>query len=235
MRGTFFHAGNEILIETTGESWHQGEEIHGHVSSVGSEGSYIILALIDIKKFNAKKSDAYEVIDRISLSSASTEFKFKLSDTSFISEKNKSLCLFVGNDLEVFGRGILLLSIKPQKYILDFIQVFETFFRFKMKTIKSKKNDLEIIFTPPANKDWEHIKKFSLLTKIDETVFHLNFNVLLSKLSFEGMQTKAVEEKVVDKKKLSPKDYLIYGDSFNQEKLQEVLSSTLDLFKFKSF
>jgi len=104
-----------------------------------------------------------------------------------------------------------------------------------MKTIKSKKNDLEIIFTPPANKDWEHIKKFSLLTKIDETVFHLNFNVLLSKLSFEGMQTKAIEEKVVDKKKLSPKDYLIYGDSFNQEKLQEVLSSTLDLFKFKSF
>ncbi|EQC47731.1 hypothetical protein [Bacteriovorax sp. Seq25_V] len=235
MRGTFFHEGKEIVIETQGESWHQSDSISGVVNANGVSAGNIVLALIDVKKFNGKKDDAYEIVESLTLSGAETKFDFKLDDTAFISEKSKSLCLFAGNETEVFGKGILLLSIKPHRYILDFIQVFETFFRFKLKTIKSKKKDLELVFTPPANKDWEHIKKFTITSKIEDGIFYTNFTVLLSKLSFEGMETKAIEEKVVIKKEFGPRDYLIYGDSFDQEKIQAFLTETLEKFKFKSF
>ena len=90
MRGTFFHAGNEILIETTGESWHQGEEIHGHVSSVGSEGSYIILALIDIKKFNAKKSDGKHNTNNTNFTSSDLILTITKNNISNSNQKNKT-------------------------------------------------------------------------------------------------------------------------------------------------
>lgn len=246
MRATFINKPYEFKLDIFGEQWHQGEIVKGKVefktkdymnqSSLAELG--VFLCLIDLKKFKNKNDKGITVInEKIFPELGEYDFTFALDSGAFISEKNTSLCLLVGDKRDLFTCGLMQLKIIPQKLFLDFVEVFETFYRFKLKSIKSKKSETEFVFTPPAAKEFTNITKFSMVMTLDnhsaDKIWLLTVISCSNKLSMENFQTTTVEDIVTFPNEFKPRDYIAFASQINKEFFINFLKDLLDKIKLK--
>ena len=170
-----------------------------------------------------------EVKDEYSLN-----FQFQLDPNCPISHKSSSLYILCGNQKNLLEAGALELSIGPNKWIQKFIETFVLFFRFKVKSVKSKKEFVEYKLVAPDTKEFGAITSLLVLLKREDTDLHVNYQFKVKKLDYLGDDVVAKDEKIQIDQILKKGDYQLFEDAANQDKIKEFLSEALDQVKTKT-
>jgi len=246
MKGTFFSKPIEWNIETFAESWSQGGIVEGKLiianhsmENIPLSSPGVALSFSEIKKVHTKDKNAFkpEIQFSFPLSelspSARHEFSFnlKLPTNTQVSDKKKSYYLTYGQN---FLESSLQLKIDPNPVFLKIIPLFETFYRFKTKEIKSSKSGVEFEMLPPASKEFSQLEQLTLGLFMEEDQLGLDFNFSLKKLDFSGISTKMIKEKSRTQKKLSPKEYLMGKEHIHQDQLLKNIESVFSEIKVKN-
>jgi len=241
MKGTHFKQPYEYKIDITGESWSQGSVISGNLNIVNHSGTSIDLVKPGVQlsyctKKKLKDKDPKGITELSSLTLAndqsSLDFTFELKPDCPITEKAKSLYIIYGDLDSPFDSGFLELNITPSQTINDFIQTFEQFFRFKLKTLKMKKDVIEAVVTPPASKDWTSIQKMSLQFKMDGDDLNINYIFAIKKMSFDASAEKVKDEKKEISVVIKKNQYERYG-AFDQMIVKDLIDDVLNEVKLK--
>lgn len=246
MKGTYFQKPLEFNLFIEGESWGQGDLIKGQLKVKNHSPEDIDLSSFGVqlawgedKKLKDKSKDSFSILSEKSFdkevlkkeAEESLEWEFKLGEDSPITEKKASLYLLYGNEEGVWQGGQLHLKIVPHKMITDFFNVFETFFRFKVKDFKNKKGFIDAKMIPPNNKDFISVKSLNCQIKTVDKNLDLKFIFKLKKLNYAQNEMTLKDETKTIEKSLGPKEYLMYGKDMDQDKIQKLLQSVLDEVK----
>lgn len=251
MKGTFFNKDIEFSLEINGETWKQGDTISGNLKilnrsseSVGISKIGCFLAIGNAKKIKEKHAAAYALLDKSLFGEEDVlapntdkklDFNFELSKDCHISEKASSLHLLCGIDGEKIDVGSLRLSIVPFEVISQFLEIFENFYKFKVKSLKPKKNFIEATIAVPPSKEFTGVEQLKLMTRMDGENLELNYRFKVKKLDFSAQSTKVKDEVVVVENILTPKQYHIYGSAINQDEIISHLDNVLGNVRVKSF
>ncbi len=240
MKGIFFENALELVLDVAGESWKQGDVVRGTLQVINRGSKNFPLDKYGVKLcFGPRKKVKSNDLDLLKeenflgsneIKKGETKelpFNFSLSNNSPISEKTSGIFLFCGDN------NFLDLNITPHKIISSFFEFLEVFLRFKIKGLKNKKDQIEATLAIPANKDYTGIEDLKILVKLKGENLDLVFQFKLKKITFEGGGIKTEDKKQEIKKSLTPKDYLIYGDNFNQDKVLSILKEILEEVKLK--
>lgn len=251
MKGTFFQKPLEYTIDIRGESWTQGSRLMGSLNvknhndeDVDLSTIGVFLAHVDSKKFKAKNEKAFSIREDSLFDSGTTlskdevktcRFQFQLPKDCPITEKSGSLYLVCANKSNLFNGGHLELNITPFKLIMDFIQVLEFQHRFKIKSLKNKKDSIEATIAVPTTKDLTSVQKLKILLRMNgedlETVFQ--FKLKKAVYGEGGVSTEDVDLNI--ERVLTKADYEIFGDAFNQEGVSNIVNEIMGKVKVKSF
>jgi len=246
MKGTFFSRPIEWNIETFAESWGQGGIIEGKVSisnhsqeTISMTSPGVALSFSEIKKVHAKDKNAFKPEIQFSFPinelgpAAKHEFQFNLvlPANTQISDKKKSYYLTYGQN---FLESSLQLKIDPNPVFLKIIPLFETFYRFKIKEIKSSKSGVEFEMLPPGSKEFSQLEQLTLGLFMEGDHLGLDFNFILRKLDFGAVSTKMIKEKARIHKQLSPKEYLMGKEHIHQDQLLKNIESIFSEIKVKN-
>lgn len=240
MKGTFFAKPLEYNLNIDGESWTQGSSIVGTLS-VTSHGEVTDLSRVGVhlcyctsKKLKAKDPSGITLIESFLLTQDCNDlaFEFKLDEACAISESSGGHYILCGDLNRPFDGGMLELSVGPAKTISSFVEVFEQFFRFKLKKYKSKKGFIEAGVTPPSSSDWSRIQKMVLQLRIVEKSLEVKFLFSLKNATFQSATDKTSDEKLEIIKVLTEREYSLYG-STNQDGIRKVIEEVLEQVKLK--
>lgn len=246
MKGTFFSKPLEWSIETKGESWEQGKEIEGHLIITNTSqspqallGPFIAISLGEFKKVQARNDDAFKPVLNLELpikelkSQEKFEFPFKLQlpTNCSVTDKKSSLYLIYGQNNSC---GQLQLMIKPRELFNQVISLFDTFFRFKLKEVKSGKNCVEFKLTPPSSRDLANLESLSINSSMNEDVMNLQFEFGIKKLEASTVGNKITKSTQKVSKAITPKEYSLGKNMINQDKLLKIIESTLGEVKLNN-
>lgn len=249
MRGTFFQKPFEYNIEIQGESWKQGDQLKGtcvfknhSADSVDLSQFGLGIGFADHKKIKAKDPKALKVIQEIEInagqvnanSEQTIEFDLSLEKNNPISENTKGVYFYVGPKENLFDGGILELPIQPIAILTDFLEIFKRFFRFEVKALKNKKDYIEAKMMAPGSKEMGAVEQLMLLLKIEDDLIKLDYQFKIKKLAYDTGDVKAKSEKLSIKSEIPKNQYLAFGDSLNQEGIQQAITEVLDQVKRKT-
>jgi sporulation-control protein spo0M len=244
MRGFFHHQGIEYSIVTSREAWAQGDELELEFTITNSSAIDLDLNSIgvqlrhcQIKDIRAKSDKGAELASSSWTGQTSTlapgekteaKFSFQLPKEVAITDQKASLFLFFG---PTDNSQHLQLNILPLPLFVQFIKVLETFQRFKLKKIVSKKSTVEYTMTPPLAKEWSALKTLIITLKLTEdATLEIQYEGRGEKLDLSGQAGKT--EKTVTKKdyKLLKKQYFM-GDTLDSAAVQNHFAQALAEFK----
>jgi len=248
MKGMFFQKPLQYSIELDGESWGQGSQLTGKlkVENLGKEALSLAgigahLCFGNIKKLKAKDKSGIEVLQSIEIPNSSIKpsqaielpLDYQLKEDCSITDSQGTMLVTCGEVSNPFAVGILNINISPSKPILDFIEIFELFFKFKFKPLKNKKDFIEAKVDAPDSKPWSSIQSLTVKMKVHESQLEIHFNFKLKKMIYDtsGMNTK--DSTLEIKKILTEKEYKGHGGSPNQEGIRRVIDETLEKVKLK--
>jgi hypothetical protein len=250
MKATVILKPLEFTLEAVGEKWHQGETLRGNLKiknhsdeeikierlkSALYQGNYKKIKAHDLKGWTLVEEKVLE--DKLTIVAAEEKnysFEFNLNESSVITDKNGSLYLAFFDKDEKIPTGHIELVVEPKVVIKQVLQIYENFLRFKVKEIKFDKGLVEVKLIPPSSRELSNIDGVLLsISEIDKNLtLKYTFNYRALDLSSPTMQvekkTKTVEEK------FSSKQYLIYGDSINQDFIVEAAQTVLNTVKTKT-
>lgn len=249
MKGLVFLKPLEYSIEATGEKWHQGDKLKASLKIKNHSAEKIELPVLKVavcegnyKKIKNKDVKAWSILEENILAeklimNPSEEkdysFEFKLSENCTITDKNGSLYLAFFDKDEKNPAGHIELVVEPKLIIQQILQIFENFLRFKVKEAKSGKGVIEVKLIPPASRDMTTVE--GLVLNISEIEKNLTleylFNLRVLNLSGPTMQAEKTTKDFVQK--FNSKQYLMYGDSINQEFIIESLQEIMNTVKTK--
>jgi len=249
MKGIFFQKPLELELNIVGESWNQGDIITGTLKVKNHNSESVLLKNFGVrlsfgisKEIKIKSSKAFTQYDEhlfdsttevAGVSELDLSFSFPLAKDAPISEKSQGLYLLCGFVEIPFDNGMMELKISPYKNIKNLLEVFENLLRFKVKSLKNKKDQLEAVMVVPTSKDYSSVQQLKVLIKMVEDNLDISFNFKLKKISFEGGVVSAKDETLKIQKVLTPKEYLIYGDAFDQNKVLNILQEVIEQVKVK--
>lgn len=224
--------GVQFSCDLKGEKWRQGNTISGvlEINDPSIKGK-VILALGTKKKINSKDPKAYIVIDTIDLKAdgGAQNFEFELASDCSI---NETYILF-GTGEDLFEYGNLLVKIEPSEIIEGFLEVFNIFFKFKTKKIKSVKSGfIEATLEIPKAKEYSNMLSVKTLLKIDDQNLVMNYEFTINKVDFSDGHPSFTKEKMIFDKTMNPKEYLMYG-ALNQDRLKDSISKVVNQVKKK--
>lgn len=246
MKGTFFNKPIEWNVETTRESWQQGEKVEGTltVKNHGTESFALTnagvgLAFADIKKIHARadgalKRECENGFSADSLHAGSTvelPFSLTLPANCAVTDKKASFYLTYGRD---FSESHLMLKIEPKAIYGKIVGLLDTFYRFKMKEFKGSKKGVEYKLLPPTSREMANIDSLALTFSMKEDLMNLDFEFQVKKLDTSSITTKVNKETVKVSKSLGPKDYSLGKDMINQDQLLKSLEAVVAEVKLKS-
>ena len=251
MKASIFLKPLEYNIEILGEKWQQGALVKGvvKVKNNGSEKTSISNLKIALcsgsyKKLKTKDAKTFEVIAE-SIFGKDTHFKnmeekefpweFKLDENARITDKDGSLYIILKDqsDASVWPIGILELTIIPKIIITQFLEIFENFIRFKIAQIKYVKEMIEVKMTPPKTRELAHVESLILRIKEVENTLSLDYQFNVSAIDMTT-PTITTQKKCKQFARIHPaKEYLIYGDSINQELLISSINAVVSEVKNK--
>jgi hypothetical protein len=250
MKGTIVLRPLEYTLEAMGEKWHQGDKLKGtlKVKNISTEEVElpilkVVIAEGHYKKIKAKDTKGWNSIQesilaekQVILPSEEKEysFEFKLAENCTVTDKNGSLYLAFFDKDEKSPVGHIELVVEPKIVIKQILQILENFLRFKVKEIKSGKGLLEVKLASPASRELSNIDGVLLsISEVDKTLimkFFFNFRAL--DMSSPTMQVEKKTKEV--EQSFTSKQYLIYGDSINQDFIVEAVRTILDTVKTKT-
>lgn len=249
MKGTFFQKPMEFNIEAKGESWTQNSLLGGSLTIKNHSTDKLELAQLGChlcvgsnKKVKAKDPSAFNLYDNKlfeqthlgSKESLSFDFSFKLGESCPITDSTNSLYLVVGNIQKPFDTGILQLNITPAKEITNFIEIFETYFKFKFKSLKSKKDYIEAKVVAPSSKDWTALQSLTVFMRLQDAKLEIKFNAKVKKISFDKLTAGQAKDTTLDIVKIMDKEqYSGFGGSANIENIKFVIQEVLEQLKVK--
>ncbi len=249
MKGTIFLKPLEYNLEAVGERWRQGDKIKGTLkiknhSAEKIELPHLAVALCEgnYKKIKAKDKNAWKSLTNITLAenlslNGSEEkdypFEFLLSQDCAITDKNGSLYLAFFDKDESVPSGHIELVIDPSLVISQVLEIFENFIRFKVAQIKSTKGMVEVKLTPPSSRELSTIDSLVLnMSEIDKNLtMNYLFNMRVLDMTGGSMQAQKKTREI--EQKFNSKQYLIYGQSLNQDFVIESINSVINEVKPK--
>ena len=250
MRGTFFEKPLEYSIEISGESWNQGGQINGTLtiknhgdSSIELDGKGVSLCLTETKKFKAKDTAGIKALKTVGWSETSTispgseeslDFTFDLAKDCPITEKASSLYINCGEFENPFTGGHLQLDVKPINIINNYLEIFENFFKFKIKAIKNKKGFLDVKLIAPDSKELGAVEQLNLNLAVDDNDLNIKYIFKLKKLAYNEGSVSAKSEKKNFEQRLSKRQHTAFGESPNQDGIMKAINEILDQIKSKS-
>jgi len=249
MKGTIFLKPLEYNIEAMGERWKQGDKIKGTLTIKNHSAEKIELPFLKIKltegnykKIKTKDAKAWSILEEKALGEKITvnpsaeinySFEFTLPESCPITDKNGSLYLAFFDKEDTQPAGHIELVIEPKQTIQQVLQIFENFARFKVKEMKNGKKFVEVKLLPPASREASNID--SLILSLSEVEKNLTMNYLFNlraiDMSAGTMQTQKKIKEI--EQKFNSKQYLMYGDSPNQDFLLSSIQSALNEVKPK--
>lgn len=246
MKGTFFNKPIEWNVETEKESWAQGDILKGKLTirnhsteTLSIENCGIGLAYADIKKVQTRvtgslKPELLETFSQKELAAeevATLDFSFTIPKDGRISDKKSSFYLTYGRDA---NDAQLQLPVHPTPLFTKITGLLDTFYRFKIKEIKSGKKGVEFKLIPPTSREMANLTSLVLTFSMAEDKLVMVFDFQVKRLDTSSVTTKVNAESILIKKELSPPEYSLGGDMINQDQLLKCLESTIGEVKLKS-
>ena len=249
MKGTTFFKSLEYNLETIGERWRQGEKIQGILKIKNNSTEKVELPFFNIslcsgnyKKIKSKNIKAWEVLAETTLGKdiliqplEEKEFpwNFVLPEDCRITDKDGSLYLTFLDKTYDWPTGYIELIINPKIVMLQFLEIFENFLRFKVAQTKFSKGMVEVKLKPATSREFSHVESLVIQMKeVDENlsiVYIFNLNVL-EMLSGNLMAQKKIKQ---FEQTISSKQFYLYKDSPNQDFIIELINSVLKEIKPK--
>lgn len=246
MKGTFFSKPLEWNIETTGESWQQGDTLKGVLKvknhgaeSVGLKDCGVVLAHADIKKVHSRAEGAlkaestatFKEADLAPGSETQIEFSFAIGPNSAITDKKASYYLGFGKN---YSESQLQVKVEPKNLYTKVVGLLDTFHRFKLKEVKAAKKGVEFKLLPPTSREMANIDSLLLTFSMQEENLVLKFDFQVKKLDTSSITTKINKESVSIEKSLLPKEYSLGRDMINQDQLLKTVESVISEVKMKA-
>ena len=240
-----------ITLQTSGESWKQGDVIKGELSFKNESDSAQVLngeiAAIypsTIKEVREGKIPTGKPIFSAPLPpeiklAAGEELKinydYTLDTDAPITDKSSGLFFYFGHPEAKVSS--LALNIEPHQRLAELLQNIELFLSFKTKSIKAKKDKIEVKMLPPPSKDYAALEAVTMMMKFKQENILLDYQLKVKKLDYSAaaMQMTTTMQKGVMKKEdtLTPSDYLVFGKAFNGEKVAARVESAFAEAKTK--
>jgi hypothetical protein len=250
MKGTIFSKPLEYNIDIAGEKWSQGDKVKGTMKiknhgadNVTLSALQVVLASGNYKKIKAKDKKGWESLAEVTLGESialnpneEKEFpwEFKLAENSRITDKDGSLYVtFSDTKNAEWPVGMLELAVHPKQIILQFLEIFENFIRFKVAQTKYAKGMVEVKMNPPKSRELSNVEGLVLRIQEVEKTLKLEYNFTVSVLDMAGGAMTAEKKTKQFEQSFTSKQYLIYGDSINQDFLIESIQSILKEVKTK--
>ncbi len=245
MKGTFFSKPLEWNIETTGESWQQGDTLKGvlkvknhSTEKVNLADAGVALAYAEIKKVHSRADGALKPEVKESFKdelnggeSAEISFSFPISPNSPVTDKKASYYLGFGKN---YSESNLQVKVEPKALFMKVIGLMDTFQRFKLKEFKGTKKGVEFKLIPPTSRDMANIESLLLTFSMDGENLHMKYDFQVKKLDHSSVTTKINKESATFEKILTPKEYSIGRDMINQDSLLKSVESVLSDIKIKA-
>jgi hypothetical protein len=246
MKGTFFSKPLEWNIETTGESWQQGETLKGvlRVKNHGTQNESladtgVVLAHADIKKVHSRTEGAlkpectakFTETELPAGAEVGLDFAFTISPNGAVTDKKASYYLGFGKNC---SDSQLQVKVEPKNLYSKIVGLLDTFHRFKLKEIKAVKKGVEFKLLPPTSRDMANIETLLLTFSMEEESLVMKYDFQVKKLDTSSVTTKINKESVFLERKLLPKEYSLGKDMINQDQLLKSLESAIAEVKLKS-
>jgi len=245
MKGTFFSKPLEWNIETSGESWQQGDVLKGtlKVKNHGAEklslsDMGVALAYADIKKVHSRADGALKPEVKESFQSeinpgetAEISFSFPISPNSPVTDKKASYYLGFGKN---FSESNLQVKVEPKALFMKIVGLMDTFQRFKLKEFKGTKKGVEFKLIPPTSREMANIESLLLTFSMEAENLHMKFDFQVKKLDHTSVTTKINKESLTVEKTLSQKEYSLGRDMINQDQLLKNVEAVLSEVKMKA-
>lgn len=237
MKGTFFQKPLEYGLEIQGESWKQGDKVSGTLSVKDHGGGDlskvgVSLAMVDMKKFKAKDPKGVQILTHIpNNGTESLDWEFQLAADSPITEKANSLYILCGDQEKPFEGGHLQLQVDPVATLSNFLEIFENFFRFKVKGLKNKKGWVEAKMASPGSRELGAVEQLLLHMKMNGEDLELKYQFKVKKLAYAETGVEAKSVKMDFEQVLGPKQYKMFGDAPNQDGMMKAISEIIDQIK----
>jgi hypothetical protein len=241
MKGTFQVNGHKISIELNGEAWTSDQTIKGSVSLEGSgqpnHDIQMAFHKIDLKKLKKKDPKAFTLVKEFSIPPAPSQTPLLLCPKEegadhAIQDGSYSLALTIATENDLLNCKQLQLPIKPRNTIVDFLKIFETFKRCSIKSIKNKKESIEVKVVTPQTGELAQIDSLALLFAFDGDLLKLTYQFQLKKLNVGAAGIETIKEKFSFSQKLEPQAYLSYGQ-IDQDKCLKHIDEALLSWKEK--
>ncbi len=242
MKAQFFNKPLNYTLNIQGDAWEQGSSVKGDLTITNTSKDAtddltkhgVHLCYCQSKKLKAKDATGIRLIESMLMAEgqSSLGFNFTLDINSPITDSTGSLQILTGDIEDPLSCGLIELKIIPFKVFSSFIEVFETFYRFKFKALKNKKGYIEAQVSPPATKEWAKIQKMILQFKMDEKDLIVTCLINIKVLSFDDSLNKTKDEKKEIILTITDKEHSIYG-SVNQAGIQKHITSMLEQIKLK--
>lgn len=233
MKGVNVSDGIEYRIELKGEQWSQGEEISGTYEAIPHSGdlkaSKVYFALGDKKKIKKGDPKAFTVLWEEECTGAKKDFSFSLEKNSIVTDSALGLFCLFGHKDDLLSCGSLEVNTVPHSHLTQIISVIENFLRFKVKKIKyqAKQSQVDFQMVPPVSREYSSMEKLSLkMVKTDQGC-ELFYTISLKKLDSADLGMQIAKKKVDLQANWTEREYLICGDTVDQDRVQKLVVSTL--------
>lgn len=213
MKGFFFKRPLEYHLVAEGEEWEQGGEINGTLRVKNIENTAVNCELLQVgvaygifKKIKAKEEDAWGemqslVIDKNVAFAPQEEKQYQwcleLATDYQITDKKGSPFLFYGES-ELLTQGRIDIIVKLFPILQNFLQTFETQFRFQKKYEKPKEHFTEVKMVPPESKEFPTLDHILCFLRVHEGIMRIRYVFKMKALRKKEDQEKM---KVMRKKR----------------------------------
>ena len=240
MKGITFCRPLEYCLETKEESWCQGDKVQGslQVKNHGNEaielaGLKVELAYGTFKKVHAKAADSFECLDSVVFDNGVKlegqqerrfDWQFSIPEDGAITDTIGSLYLRYGmKDLP--GQLQLNVSVKP--VMMEYLETFENFFRFKIGPMKYKKGLVEVKMIPPKSKEFGSVEGLTCLLRLENDDLQVKYNFKTKNLGATLEGDVKVQKKVKEfQQTIGPKQYHQFGAT-NYDQLKSLIGEIL--------
>lgn len=249
MKGTVFQKPFEFNLRVDGESWAQGDPINGSLviknhggEPVSLDAIRVMLAYADLKHVRQKSPDAFEVLQTASTPSSqlaagnelTVPWKFETTRNSPITDTSSSLFLVYGAGSALEKMGQLQLTVTPYPVIFDFINIFQTSFRFALKSQKFNKNAVEIKLLPPdGGKAFTHVEHLILRFSFQGEELEVDYGFKVKKLEATASNFAVSKQTRSSSQVYRPDQYRTSSGRFNHDEMEGRVREVLSPFESK--
>ena len=249
MKALVFLNSLEYTLEAFGEKWHQGDSLKGSLKIKNNSSEKVEIDNLKValcqglyKKIKIKDPKGLNIVSEKNLSETRIinpmeecvyPFEFKLSENCSISDKSGSLHLAFFDKDEKVPSGHIELFIEPKVVIQQILQILENFLRFKVKEIKYNNELIEVKLIPPNSRELSNVDKLQLsISEIEKNLtLKYFFNLRVLNISGATMQSEKTTKEI--QQNFNSKEYMIYGDSINQDFIIAAFQEVLNVVKTK--